>query len=300
MKKGAGRKLAYVTVAGFILGAGGFALSTILTSRSGPITDRFSQEVKLEAPPPDAEAAKVVTDLIEASNALGRIQKTISAKTSELFELEELIQTRQNDLETLEAALDAKGVELDRIVRAVREQDYDALVGLDLDIAKMGPEQVNAAAAGPGGDLGSPDFSGDIEKIREIIQDAKVKADPAIAASGDSVLVQIIFESGSADLTVGGLTRAMAAAQVISELEGQLIRIAAFTDTVGSADANDRLSRARAETVARVFADAGVHPDVIEIVAAGEDPTRLPVTTADGVSEPLNRSVEVYPVSLMN
>ena len=73
-----------------------------------------------------------------------------------------------------------------------------------------------------------------------------------------------------------------------------------LTDTVGAADANAALARARAEAVARVFTEAGLPADAIEIAALGEAPDTLPVVTPDGTAEPLNRSVGIYPVSLTN
>lgn len=69
------------------------------------------------------------------------------------------------------------------------------------------------------------------------------------------------------------------------------IRIIGHTDTVGSEDANDELSRQRAETVAADLTRLGIHPASFEAVGRGE--RALLVPTEDNVSEPRNRRVEI-------
>jgi len=66
-------------------------------------------------------------------------------------------------------------------------------------------------------------------------------------------------------------------------------RITAGADRLGSASANLRLSRRRAEAVRDYLAARGVPYGSMTIVALGE--TRLMVETADGVAEAQNRYV---------
>ena len=74
------------------------------------------------------------------------------------------------------------------------------------------------------------------------------------------------------------------------------VRLVGHTDRVGGAAANRRLAARRAAAVADFLVGAGVPRDLIEIDDAGE--ADLPVATADGVPEPLNRSVAIIPVPL--
>jgi hypothetical protein len=69
------------------------------------------------------------------------------------------------------------------------------------------------------------------------------------------------------------------------------LEIIGRADTVGTAEANQRLSEHRAEAVARFLAAHGVSWEDIDIVGKGE--TWLSRATADGVSDPLNRLVSV-------
>ena len=67
--------------------------------------------------------------------------------------------------------------------------------------------------------------------------------------------------------------------------------ITGHTDSVGSAESNDRVSLARAEAVREILVQAGVARSVIAVVGRGK--RELLVPTADGVAEARNRRVEI-------
>jgi outer membrane protein OmpA-like peptidoglycan-associated protein len=69
------------------------------------------------------------------------------------------------------------------------------------------------------------------------------------------------------------------------------IVVIGHTDTVGNLESNDRLSLARAERVREALIGQGLAQE--RISAAGRGERELLVRTADGVSEPRNRRVEV-------
>jgi outer membrane protein OmpA-like peptidoglycan-associated protein len=69
------------------------------------------------------------------------------------------------------------------------------------------------------------------------------------------------------------------------------VLVIGHTDTVGSDQVNDALSRQRAETVRVALIDHGITPEVITVIGRGKrDPV---VPTGEGVSEPRNRRVEI-------
>jgi len=118
----------------------------------------------------------------------------------------------------------------------------------------------------------------------------------AADAPDNNVLVaDILFELGSAEVTLGGRERLRAAADQITEFEPQTVRVSGFTDRVGSDQVNLRLSERRADNVARVLQEFGVSVP-LEVMPKGE--TMLPYPTADGVSEPYNRKVGVLAVDV--
>jgi outer membrane protein OmpA-like peptidoglycan-associated protein len=63
------------------------------------------------------------------------------------------------------------------------------------------------------------------------------------------------------------------------------------TDAVGSDQANDVLSRQRADTIRSALIERGIAPE--NIVAIGRGKRELIVMTADGVAEPRNRRVDI-------
>lgn len=69
------------------------------------------------------------------------------------------------------------------------------------------------------------------------------------------------------------------------------IMVIGHTDTVGSLDYNDKLSRARADRLRDMLVGLGIPAERIQ--AAGRGKRELLVPTEDNVSEPRNRRVEI-------
>jgi outer membrane protein OmpA-like peptidoglycan-associated protein len=69
------------------------------------------------------------------------------------------------------------------------------------------------------------------------------------------------------------------------------VAVIGHSDRVGSLEYNDSLSRRRAERVRNDFVERGIPTSAIHVAGRGE---REPIVqTADEVSEPLNRRVEI-------
>jgi outer membrane protein OmpA-like peptidoglycan-associated protein len=112
-------------------------------------------------------------------------------------------------------------------------------------------------------------------------------APPMAAAPAPAREFTVYFDFNKSTLTSSGhdvIKHAAAAAQ-----QGSIahITVTGHTDTVGSADFNQRLSERRADTVRKALIAAGVPAN--EITARGVGKTELAVPTADGVKEPRNR-----------
>jgi outer membrane protein OmpA-like peptidoglycan-associated protein len=101
----------------------------------------------------------------------------------------------------------------------------------------------------------------------------------------------VFFEVGGTTLTPASqqiMTEALAAALARS---GGDIVVTGHTDTKGSGEQNDQLSRRRAQEVAQLFVERQFPANRIEAVGRGE--RDLAVPTADEVDEPLNRRVTI-------
>ena len=69
------------------------------------------------------------------------------------------------------------------------------------------------------------------------------------------------------------------------------VLVVGHTDSVGSDQYNDALSRQRAEVIRSSMITNGIAPE--NVVAVGRGKRELAVPTADGVAEPRNRRVEI-------
>jgi outer membrane protein OmpA-like peptidoglycan-associated protein len=102
--------------------------------------------------------------------------------------------------------------------------------------------------------------------------------------------IRVEFRVGSADLTEEGKARALEVAAALKDPQyaSRRFEIAGHTDKSGSADANDKLSQARAESVRRFLVDNGV--DASRLVAKGYGFSRPAYPDA---FDPRNRRVEL-------
>ena len=101
----------------------------------------------------------------------------------------------------------------------------------------------------------------------------------------------VYFELGGTTLTAASqqvMTEALAAALARS---GGDIVVTGHTDTKGTMEQNDALSRRRAQEVAQLFVERQFPANRIEAVGRGE--RELAVPTPDDVDEPRNRRVTI-------
>ncbi|MHA3794830.1 OmpA family protein [Sphingomonas sp. YL-JM2C] len=105
------------------------------------------------------------------------------------------------------------------------------------------------------------------------------------------VRLTLYFLEGTTELTPESQPGLAFLIKEVSERPGAEVQVTGYTDTLGEADANDRLSQKRAEEVLGVLAKQGIDPTLMSAVGRGERNLRVP--TADGVSEPANRRVVV-------
>ncbi|MFL6843844.1 MAG: OmpA family protein [Allosphingosinicella sp.] len=125
---------------------------------------------------------------------------------------------------------------------------------------------------------------------------AAVVAGASPAAACMTAPAPVMFDSGSAEL--GPQAREIldaAASSFLGQGGSARYRLIGHSDRAGSAAANLRLSRRRAEAVGDYLAAHGVPLAMIEVAAAGE--TGLAVDTPDGAAEPRNRFVEFVQLS---
>jgi outer membrane protein OmpA-like peptidoglycan-associated protein len=101
----------------------------------------------------------------------------------------------------------------------------------------------------------------------------------------------LLFFTGTADLTPESEAKLPDILAAIRERDSKDISIIGHSDRRGSDELNHKISLERARAVHRILAERGVPETIIETQSHGEGNPRVP--TADGVSEPRNRRVEV-------
>ncbi|CUW38523.1 Putative Outer membrane protein and related peptidoglycan-associated lipo protein(Outer membrane protein, OmpA/MotB, C-terminal,172-279;Outer membrane protein, OmpA/MotB, C-terminal,316-381) [Magnetospirillum sp. XM-1] len=101
----------------------------------------------------------------------------------------------------------------------------------------------------------------------------------------------VAFDSGSAKLSSQALQTVKEAAAAQAQFHAPMVSVTGHTDTVGTAEANMRLARHRADAVAGALAKEGVPPGMISEAALGEG--GLAVATPDNKGEAKNRRVEI-------
>ena len=101
----------------------------------------------------------------------------------------------------------------------------------------------------------------------------------------------VLFDSGSAKLKPGAEKAVEQLAQLMQKEPERGIAIEGFTDSTGSAQANRRLSEARAAAVKQALIARGIEPKRIE--ARGYGPAYPVASNATPVGRQLNRRVEV-------
>jgi len=101
----------------------------------------------------------------------------------------------------------------------------------------------------------------------------------------------VTFALGSAQISAQAAQTLKEVVAAQAQMRAPVVMVAGFTDTLGSADANMRLARQRADAVTAELVKLGVNPAIIAEDALGE--TSLAVKTQDGVAEAKNRRVEI-------
>ena len=101
----------------------------------------------------------------------------------------------------------------------------------------------------------------------------------------------LYFEGTSTSLSTESQAQIAKILAAVSSRPVPDISIVGHTDTLGSAESNDRLGLERAQLIAKFIVDSGLKVIEITVVSRGE--SDLQVKTPDQTPEPKNRRVEI-------
>lgn len=131
------------------------------------------------------------------------------------------------------------------------------------------------------------------ERVTSSANEVKARFSSLLNSQPQSPEIYIVrFETGSdSELTPDSFAVIELMLSDLSKRSVPEIRITGHSDTVGSSEINDRLSKSRAQTVADLLVDDGFSAGMLEVTGRGE--RQLAVATGDNVDEPANRRVEI-------
>jgi outer membrane protein OmpA-like peptidoglycan-associated protein len=101
----------------------------------------------------------------------------------------------------------------------------------------------------------------------------------------------LYFLEGTTDLTTESAPQLVALRAEIARRTGAEVQVTGHTDTLGSTEDNDALSRNRADEILGLLASGGIDPTLMTAVGRGE--RELRELTGDGERNAANRRVEV-------
>jgi len=115
---------------------------------------------------------------------------------------------------------------------------------------------------------------------------------PALGAQPKAAVpFQLYFEAGSTNLTAESAGQIEQILRTAAERVPADISVVGHSDSVGARDLNAQLALRRATEIGNLLVAKGIGADQLEVSSHGEDNLLIP--TADEVSEPRNRRVEV-------
>ncbi|MGI9434918.1 MAG: OmpA family protein [Geminicoccaceae bacterium] len=144
----------------------------------------------------------------------------------------------------------------------------------------------NAATETYNGDAKADNGDAKADDVSKVVAIA-----PAVVAPEPLV---VYFDSNQDSLSASSEAEVQAFASLLTASDPKGLKVVGHTDTSGSAELNEKLSKARADQVASTLVDAGVSVDLISFGASGEG--NLAVETPDNTREANNRRVTITPV----
>jgi outer membrane protein OmpA-like peptidoglycan-associated protein len=134
-----------------------------------------------------------------------------------------------------------------------------------------------------------------LENKERAAQELEAIPDADVAIEGDSVVVsfagEVMFDSGSRNLTPGALTRLDSVADTINRYPDADVLVMGHTDAVGDEGSNLRLSEDRALMVKNQLVVKGVDPARLTTLGLGESQPLVTNATPEGRAQ--NRRVEL-------
>ena len=240
----------------------------------------------------------VLSSTYEAEVARGRaLEKSIEERRAELREVRQKLSDLQRDKQSLE--LTSESLTRERIELMERNEDLrleSQTLGERLERERVAREEASQQVQQLSGSYKSL-----VDELEQEVQSGRIEIQRLQGRLQVRALDQILFPSGSADITKEGLSVLTRVAKQIEKIPGQTVRVEGHTDNIPISTArfpsNWELSSARAARVVRAFQDAGIEGDKLEAVGFGPNRPIDSNETPEGRSR--NRRIEIVLVPVV-
>jgi outer membrane protein OmpA-like peptidoglycan-associated protein len=144
---------------------------------------------------------------------------------------------------------------------------------------------------------GASTFAGSTDKVpttAKVLDSTKIQSMFGVALANEPMPplhYAFYFQTGSADLLPDAKSQLTTIYQAIQERQSCDLSVIGHSDRTGDNQSNQSLSLKRAEAVVTILKTLGLKKDCVDVRYYGENDPVIP--TADGVSEPRNRRVEI-------
>ena len=253
------------------------------------------------------------------------MQGTYDALQKDFDNTQSTLQQREAENADLKAALDKERgtskdlgeriarltAELERTLKAkaaideaktALEADKSAMLKdasrLQASIAEMQAALADLAKRKAEADARIAEFRGLLDRFKTLIDAGKLKVKMADGRMVVELASDVLFASGSANLSKDGKVALAEVGQLLAEIPDRKFQIEGHTDNVPIATAqypsNWELASARAVTVLKTMVDAGMPIERISAASYGDSKPALPNDTAEGKAA--NRRIEIVVV----
>jgi chemotaxis protein MotB len=241
-----------------------------------------------------ARIVEISRELTEAQTQVDRISSDLTQRDTQLTETRK----QQKALRQRMSALEDEKHELRRLQQALNSQlgmTQDQIAALSKDAESMGAQLKNKERQIQTLKTAQQDLQ---KNFQQQISEKEIEIENLADKLNIRLMDQVLFASGSSDISAAGRKLLAGVAQDLKKVEGYEITVAGHTDNIALGEKsrviyidNLGLSIARAAAVSRALRDNGVAPEILS--AAGHSMYH-PVTSNDSVvGRRQNRRVEI-------
>lgn len=245
----------------------------------------------------DALEAELARTQAQMEATVAERDQTISTLEASVAAEQKVVAQLGGEIAALEADLEARRAELEALQgeKAALLKDRSRLKA---SVEEMEQALVELAARKAAADKRLAEYQGLLERFKGLIDAGKLSVRIVDGQMVLELATDILFESGSAELSADGQAALTEVAGLLSGIPERRFQVAGHTDDVPIKTAkypsNWELASARATVVVKTMVDGGLSPERLSAASFSEFQPRVPNDTKE--SRAMNRRIEIIVV----